>query len=62
VAKEEKTSRAACAFSSLEDHISIEFRAQAVVKVGEVVDAPDFKKTLEMSNHVKGNFDSTFHN
>jgi hypothetical protein len=62
VAEKEKAARPASAFSCLKDHISVELRAQALIEAGEVVDAPYVEETLEMSDHVKSHFDSSFKN
>ena len=48
MAKEEKATRAACALASLEDTLSVELRAEALVEVFEVLDAPELIQRLEV--------------
>ena len=57
VGEKEETARTASALASSEDHVAIEFWAQALVEVGEVVNAPSCVKVLEVINHVEGHFD-----
>jgi hypothetical protein len=54
MAEEKERARAACAFASFKDHVTVELWAKALVEVAEVVDAPVLVQGLEVVDHVEG--------
>jgi hypothetical protein len=60
VAEKEETSRPACTLAGFEDHVSVELRTQAFIKVLEAVDPPVLIKVLKIMDHMESHFHFLF--